>query len=367
VTAGVGHHSYIVGGAPRDFTLGRGFKDVDVVVERMGQADASTLGTEIADRIGITCASDAYGVVHIGPIPHSYIFRGTDLIGQKIEIVTARKEKYDRSKKDSHKPCEVAPGTILEDVLRRDFTINTLMWKLADLTNGPEGAPVIDLLGSGLKDLRARRLKTPLDPNETFADDPSRILRAFRFAAKYSMSFDSAMSDAIAEMIPELQRLPYEVVADILIDKILALPAKQAQAALMIMAPYGELFNIVSSMVPSGRFRRGLNGKVRDARTLILFMQFFGPENCDTKINVEDLDALIRHAARSSDEELNRLYGHYLKPPLNTPALMDALGLQGAQIGEAVKRARAIVLKEPSITAAKLQEQITNEYKNKEH
>lgn len=125
---GMGEHSYIVGGAPRDFALGFDVKDIDVVVEPKDGKNAVTLAEEVAKMLGgLSVHPDQYGVVHIGPVPNDQFYDGVNLKGQKIEIVTSRKEKYDRSKdKGSHKPSQVEPGTILEDLLRRDFTFNCM-------------------------------------------------------------------------------------------------------------------------------------------------------------------------------------------------------------------------------------------------
>ena len=109
-------HSYIVGGAPRDFALGFDVKDVDVVVEPRNGKNAVTLAEEVANMLGgLSVQPDQYGVVHIGPVPNDQIYDGINLRGQKIEIVTSRKEKYE---KGSHKPSQVEPGTIMEDLLR---------------------------------------------------------------------------------------------------------------------------------------------------------------------------------------------------------------------------------------------------------
>ena len=219
--AGVANHSYIVGGSVRDFVMGVDPKDIDIVVETKIDDDgnvknATTLGTAIADKLGLKVQADQYGVVHIGPVAKDFIFEGQNLIGQKIEIVTARKEQYNRGGKSSHKPSEVAPGTIEEDLQRRDFTFNTLTWRLSDIDKGVEGAPVIDLLGTGRRDLDERTVMTPIDPEQTFLDDPSRMLRAVRFAIKYNFTMKPEVAEATKRNAEEIKRMPYEPIADVL-------------------------------------------------------------------------------------------------------------------------------------------------------
>ncbi len=101
--------------------------------------------------------------------------------------MTARKESYSE---DSRKPSEVQAATLEEDAMRRDFTINTLM---ENLHTGEERDPT----GRGLADLRAGCIRTPLPPNETFIDDPLRMLRAVRFAARLGFTITPHTWDAI--------------------------------------------------------------------------------------------------------------------------------------------------------------------------
>ena len=223
---GMLQHSYIVGGAPRDFALGFAVKDIDVVVEPKNGKNAVTLAEEVARMLGgFHVAADDLGVVHIGPVKADVLYDGVNLKGQKIEIVTSRKEKYDRgAAKGSNKPSEVEPGTILEDLLRRDFTFNALVWRLLDVADGADKAPILDLTGMGFRDLQDKIVKTPLDPRETFADDPTRMLRAVRFAVKYGFELDRETRKAIKAMAPQIKRMSYNALDELLFDKILLLP-----------------------------------------------------------------------------------------------------------------------------------------------
>ncbi len=152
---------YAVGGCVRNTLLGLDPGDVDLAVV----GDALKLAKNIAKRLG-------------APDPAVYRRFGTALIKTKaacLELATARRESYDPA---SRKPTEVIAVPIEEDLQRRDFTINALAYGLT----GRHENKLIDLF-NGLEDLSNRILRTPLDPDKTFSDDPLRMFRAIRFAS----------------------------------------------------------------------------------------------------------------------------------------------------------------------------------------
>ncbi|HTQ11749.1 MAG TPA: HDIG domain-containing protein [Fimbriimonadaceae bacterium] len=158
---------WLVGGAVRDELLGRPSKNDFDLVTRGSSADLARM---LFDK----------GVSPIAPVIYERF--GTAMVeaGEvKIEIVTARRESYES---ESRKP-NVEAATLEEDARRRDFTVNAL---LRNLHTGE----LFDPLGRGLSDLRAAVLRTPLDPSETFHDDPLRMLRAVRF--RWQLGFDPA-------------------------------------------------------------------------------------------------------------------------------------------------------------------------------
>ena len=110
-----------------------------------------------------------------------------------LEFVSSRAEKYGPT---SRKP-DVYPGSLKDDVLRRDFTVNTLLmdWD----------GTVLDLTERGLEDLKARRIMTPLDPQTTFNEDPLRMLRAVRFATTLDFTLDPVVAAAIRDQSSRLQ------------------------------------------------------------------------------------------------------------------------------------------------------------------
>ena len=162
VAAERGVRAFVIGGYVRDCFLGRPSCDIDIVVEGSGIDFARAVGEKT----------------------HSYVsyFKnfGTAMLhyqGDEIEFVGARKESYRR---ESRKPI-VENGTLKDDQERRDFTINAMAFSLQPDSFGE----LVDPFG-GIKDLSAGIIRTPLDPDTTYSDDPLRMLRAVRFATKLS-------------------------------------------------------------------------------------------------------------------------------------------------------------------------------------
>lgn len=158
----LGVRAFVIGGYVRDCFLGRPSKDIDVVVEGSG--------IELAEAVGAAVHS------------HVSVFRnfGTAMLkyrGIEVEFVGARKESYRR---DSRKPI-VENGSLEDDQKRRDFTINAMAFSLQKEDFGA----LVDPFG-GIRDLAAGIIRTPLDPDTTYSDDPLRMIRAIRFATKLS-------------------------------------------------------------------------------------------------------------------------------------------------------------------------------------
>ena len=163
----------VIGGYVRDHYLHRPSTDIDVVLER----DAVEFAGELARRLGVKVR----------------IFKnfGTAMLrwrGLEIEFVGARRESYSE---DSRKP-ECEPGTIEDDQLRRDFTINAMGWSLNADTFGELSDPF-----GGLDDLDDAIIRTPRDPDITFSDDPLRMMRAVRFATQLGFDIEDETFEAI--------------------------------------------------------------------------------------------------------------------------------------------------------------------------
>ena len=158
-----GVKAFVIGGYVRDCLLGRECNDIDVVVEGSGIDFARAVG-EKCDR-----------KVQYFPSFGTAMLRFKD---DEVEFVGARKESYRR---ESRKPI-VENGTLEDDQKRRDFTINALALSLQE---GEGFGELVDPFG-GVRDLVDGIIRTPLDPDTTYSDDPLRMLRAVRFAAKLS-------------------------------------------------------------------------------------------------------------------------------------------------------------------------------------
>lgn len=182
---------WLVGGAVRDELLHRQpGGDFDIVLE----GDALAVAHHLLEA-GVSQGS-----------PNTYPRFGTVALGIQgvtIEFATARRESYDES---SRKP-NVEPATLLEDARRRDFTANALMRNL-------HSGELLDLLGTGLADLDQGILRTPLDPAQTFFDDPLRMLRAVRFRWRFQWEYAPGLADAIRSEAHRLEIISSERIKD---------------------------------------------------------------------------------------------------------------------------------------------------------
>ena len=197
----LGLECYAVGGYVRDIFLQRPSQDIDVVVVGSGIAMAEALGKRL------------------GRGAHVSVFKnfGTAQVkyhGMEVEFVGARKESYTH---DSRKPV-VENGTLEDDQNRRDFTINAL----AICLNAARYGELVDPF-DGIGDLKERTIRTPLDPDITFSDDPLRMMRCIRFATQLNFYIDDETFEALGRNRERIAIISRERIADEL-NKIILSP-----------------------------------------------------------------------------------------------------------------------------------------------
>jgi len=195
-----GVRAYVIGGYVRDYFLERPCKDIDIVVEGSGIA----LAQKVAEQLHVP--------VHVFKQFGTAMLRYRDM---EVEFVGARRESY---RINSRKPI-VEDGSLEDDQMRRDFTINALAFSLQQEDYGC----LIDPFG-GVKDMQNGILRTPLDPDTTYSDDPLRMVRAVRFAAQLGFtivpeSFASIQRNAPRLEIVSMERITEELHKILLSDR----------------------------------------------------------------------------------------------------------------------------------------------------
>lgn len=183
--------AYVIGGFVRDIFLERTRKDIDIVVVGSGMDLAEKAAAIL--RVKKVSLFKNFGTAS---------FRYKDL---DVEFVGARKESYQR---DSRKPI-VEDGTLKNDQDRRDFTINAMGFSLQDHNFGE----LMDPFG-GMADLEKRIIRTPLDPDVTFSDDPLRMMRAIRFASQLDFKIESTCLESILRNSERLKIISKERIMD---------------------------------------------------------------------------------------------------------------------------------------------------------
>lgn len=197
----LGLECYVVGGYVRDLFLRRHSEDIDVVVVGSGIAMAKALGKRLGRGANVSVFKN-FGTAQV------------KYHGMEVEFVGARKESYSH---DSRKPV-VEDGTLEDDQNRRDFTINAL----AVCLNASRYGELVDPF-DGIADLKERVIRTPLDPDVTFSDDPLRMMRCIRFATQLNFYIDDETFEALERNRERISIISRERIADEL-NKIILSP-----------------------------------------------------------------------------------------------------------------------------------------------
>jgi len=183
---------YIIGGYVRDIFLKRESKDIDIVTLGSG----IELATALTEKLGKKAYLSVFKNFGTAQVKYKNL---------EVEFVGARKESYNR---DSRKPI-VENGTLTDDQNRRDFTINAL----AICLNQSHFGELTDPFG-GINDLKDKIIRTPLDPDITFSDDPLRMMRAIRFATQLGFAIENNTFQAISRNKERIHIISKERIID---------------------------------------------------------------------------------------------------------------------------------------------------------
>ena len=203
---------FLAGGAVRDQMMGMPLKDIDVTVADKDGGIA--FANWITKKLGVHTDGNPVVFPRFGTAKFNLrgaVHNGVEIGDIEIESVMTRSEEYE---KDSRKP-KVQYADLDVDVHRRDLTVNSL---LQDLTTGK----ILDLTGKGIQDIKNGIVRTPIDPDVTFTDDPLRMLRVVRFATKYGWKVVPEVVTALKENAKQLEKISNERIRDEL-SKILVL------------------------------------------------------------------------------------------------------------------------------------------------
>lgn len=223
---------YLVGGAVRDNIMGKDIKDLDFTVIGGGLDRGIEFSTWLAKKMGN---------YKEGSNPVTFEQFGTSKLDTKgntlgipeieLEFVAPRKEEYEEG---SRKPI-VKAGTLEDEAYRRDLTLNSLMMNVSN-------EEIIDITGRGIDDIKNGIIRTPLDANVTFKDDPLRMLRAIRFYSKYGFKLEQEVIDGIKNNAERIDTISKERVKDEL-NKILV--TDKPREAMRLMKDVGLLQYII--------------------------------------------------------------------------------------------------------------------------
>ncbi|MES2396470.1 MAG: HD domain-containing protein [Bacteroidota bacterium] len=216
--------AYVIGGWVRDLLLNRPSKDIDIVAIGSGIDLAQKVAKKLGNKYHVNVYKN-FGTAQI-------VYEDYD-----IEFVGARKESY---RSESRKPI-VENGTLEDDQNRRDFTINALAISLSESSYGELLDPF-----KGIDDMKAGIIRTPLDPDITFSDDPLRMMRAIRFATQLNYTIEPKSIESIAKNKDRIKIISKERITDEL-NKIILAPVPSI--GFKILFDTGLLHHIFPQMV----------------------------------------------------------------------------------------------------------------------
>jgi tRNA nucleotidyltransferase/poly(A) polymerase/DNA topoisomerase IB len=353
---GVGEHVYVVGGAVRNFVIKEPIKDIDVVIDSVALKgkDSAWFAEEVRKAIPTqtNLETNNYGVA-ILTITGDWVVGGENLKGETIEIANARKESYGGTEGQGYKPHQVEPATIEEDTVRREFTFNTLLWRMIDLAEGPDKAEIIDLTGCGMKDLREGVMACPSPPDKTFSDDPSRMVRAIKFLIKYGFKISPDVKESILRNRAKLKNVPPGHLSNMIIN--LFFEGGVGKKALLEMDKLG-LLEVVKEIAQENKsFREALGNwaeKKADLKTFFELLDIGMPTGKRLIFLTPGQRARVREITVGLSSDAGDAFVLLLEQPgkaVNMPALIQEMGLKGPQIRQLTDAARMLLLTDPDL------------------
>jgi tRNA nucleotidyltransferase/poly(A) polymerase len=359
-------HVYLVGGAVRDYLTNGVAKDIDLVL------DTSTCPVQMEVVVATLVAAGAdavlnnYGVA-IVTLPAGI---GVDSSAETrfvVEIAMSRKESYGGKEGKGYKPSSVEPATLLEDLQRRDFTVNTLLIPLRVCAQGlPPRHEAIDLTGRGCLDLLCMRLDTVADPVQTFLDDPSRMLRMVKFELR-GYTPDDRVYAALALTSESLKKIPHQAVTTHFLGLLEDNLARGSVIVLATLARVG-LLRVVKEIIaatPAARecVRNWAGGQ--SVQLQKVFASYELPTASWFARAAKDLSAEQLHRVCHFTSDSRRWFDVYAQPGivLDTERLAAEFDLHGEQISRIQRVARELLVQFPASLLA-LPERFTTEVRS---
>jgi len=303
------NNTFIVGGFVRDKIMGKTSSDLDIVV-------AFPNG-------GINLARFLH---HKGISSRPVIFERfgtaqTIIKEHKIEFVMTRKESYEIN---NRKP-DVKPGTIEEDIYRRDFTVNSLVMNVMN-------SEIRDISGKGIPDIKAKVIRATSNPESIFAEDPLRMLRAVRFAVQLGFSIEEKTLNGIVSNTQMLQHISRERIRDELI-KILLSPAPAE--GIKMMVDLGIMQYVIPEIM---NLKDASQNKYHDKDVLGHTMQVLQNTPVDIVIRLSALlHDIAKSQTRTEDEKGIHFYRHEIAGAKLARKILDNLKFPKDTSGKAAK------------------------------
>ena len=361
----VADHIYVIGGAVRNYILDKPIKDVDLVIDSVNIPHKKTKDSEwfaktVQSTAGTTNTSDVvYDNLMVAKvsITGDVHFGDQNLNGVDLDIVTARSETYPtKGEGQGHRPESVKPTGIKNDVMRREFTFNTLMWKLSDLKDGPNKESIIDLTGHGLEDLETGIIRCPLDPDKTFDDDATRMVRAVKFTSQYGFKLAPEVEKSIHKNRNKLKEVDPSNLSNLILDQFLKKPEATKKAA-SDLKDLG-LLEVISEIAREDKNFRAALANESDNTSLDIFFHLMdvgfpvGRKVTRCGLDEDGVQKLREVTAQMSSEEADQfveLLQTGVKTLLDSEILIQEFDLKGRERGMPLPLARQVLLDAPDV------------------